>query len=183
MTQTEVISSDSFSSESGSFRDRDGRIYRANGRIVRGVSARALEEFHKLESTRFYAKFLRNGQIVETTVLEPEDAPLPAEEKGKWTGFMEHSVVPIISYPYEWTFSMLQDAAILQLDLVEAAILEGMTLKDATPYNIQFVSGRPVFIDIVIEAVGKSVIRRRRTDDRHVSAHVEEVEARFTGVN
>ncbi len=43
---------------------------------------------------------------------------------------------------------MLRDAAILQLDLVEAAILEGMTLKDATPYNIQFDGGKPVFIDI-----------------------------------
>ena len=43
---------------------------------------------------------------------------------------------------------MLRDAALLQLDLIEAAIKEGMTLKDATPYNVQFVSGRPVFIDI-----------------------------------
>ena len=42
-------------------------------------------------------------------------------------------VFPSITYPYEWTFGMLRDAALLQLDLVEAAILEGMTLKDATP--------------------------------------------------
>ena len=148
MNQPEVKSAGSFSSEAGSFRDRDGRIYRSSGRIFRGVSARALEEFQKLESCRFYTKFLQNGQLVETAILEPDKVPLSQAEKEKWSGFMEHSLIPVISYPYEWTFGMLRDAALLQLNLVEAAILEGMTLKDATPYNIQFVSGRPVFIDI-----------------------------------
>ncbi len=56
--------------------------------------------------------------------------------------------VSIITYPYEWTFGMLRDAALLQLDLLEAAMAEDMSLKDATPYNIQFVGGQPVFIDI-----------------------------------
>ena len=73
---------------------------------------------------------------------------MPPEIRLQWAAFIEHQRIPVVSYPYEWTFGMLRDAALLQLDLVEAAILEGMTLKDATPYNIQFVSGKAVFIDI-----------------------------------
>ena len=134
--------------DTGSFRDRDGRIYRHEGRIFRGVSATALEEFRKLESTVFYRKFLERGQLVNSELLTPDQAPLPSEIRQQWAGILEHQRIPVVSYPYEWTFGMLRDAALLQLDLVEAAILEGMTLKDATPYNIQFVSGKAVFIDI-----------------------------------
>ena len=134
--------------DTGSFRDRDGRIYHSDGRIIRGVSAEALEEFRKLESTAFYRKYREKGQLVDSQVLENDSIPLPEEIMQQWAGFLEHPRIPIISYPYEWTFGMLRDAALLQLNLVESAILEGMTLKDSTPYNIQFLEGRPVFIDI-----------------------------------
>jgi SAM-dependent methyltransferase len=143
-----MSSTESFELDTGSFRDRDGRIYRHADRIIRGVSEAALEEFRKLEATAFYRKFLEKGKLVSSEVLPPDRVPLPREVKDQWAGFIEHQRIPVISYPYEWTFGMLRDAALLQLDLVEAAILEGMSLKDATPYNIQFLDGSPVFIDI-----------------------------------
>jgi len=55
--------------------------------------------------------------------------------------------IPFISYPYEWSFSQLQDAAIATLEIEKRAILSGMTLVDASAYNIQFLRGRPVLID------------------------------------
>ncbi|MGB5835252.1 MAG: hypothetical protein WBG92_25145 [Thiohalocapsa sp.] len=61
---------------------------------------------------------------------------------------MEHEVVPFVTYPYEWTFSMLKDAALLQLNLIEDSMLDGWTLKDATPFNIQWIGARRVFIDV-----------------------------------
>lgn len=54
----------------------------------------------------------------------------------------------MVTYPYGWTFGMLKDAALLQLDLLESAIREGMTLKEATPYNLAFHEGRFVFMDV-----------------------------------
>jgi len=65
-----------------------------------------------------------------------------------WTGWLEHARIPIVSYPYEWSFGMLRDAALLTLDLMLAALADGAILKDATPYNVQFVDARPVFIDL-----------------------------------
>ncbi len=133
--------------DAGSFRDRDGRIYRQDQRIIRGLSESALESFRELEGTRFYRKYLESGALVTSEELPPDEVPLPQDIRRQWAGFIEHQRIPVISYPYEWTFGMLRDAALLQLDLLEAAIGEGMTLKDASPYNIQFVDGQPVFID------------------------------------
>ena len=61
---------------------------------------------------------------------------------------LRHERIPFVSYPYEWTFGMLRDAALLQLDLELQALEEGLTLKDATPYNVQFRGSAPVFIDV-----------------------------------
>jgi len=55
--------------------------------------------------------------------------------------------IPFISYPYEWSFDMLKDAALLTLRLMKEALQFGLILKDATPYNIQWYKGRLVFID------------------------------------
>jgi hypothetical protein len=71
-------------------------------------------------------------------------------------GALEHERIPFLSYPYEWTFSMLRDAALLQLELLEAALAEDMILKDSSAYNVQFIGARPVFIDIAsFERLGK----------------------------
>jgi len=132
----------------GSFRDRDGRVYHYQQRIFRGLSAAALESYRQLREKRFYKKLAESGKVIGTRELEAADNPLPDELKAQWAGFLEHDPVPVISYPYEWTFSMLKAAASLQLHLVERAVSNGFSLKDATPYNIQFVNRKPVFIDI-----------------------------------
>ncbi len=42
------------------------------------------------------------------------------------SGRSSHERIPFVSYPYEWTFSMLKDAALLQLDLLLAALDEDL---------------------------------------------------------
>jgi len=60
---------------------------------------------------------------------------------------LEHPMLPFISYPYEWSFPALKAAALLQLDVHLEALDHGVTLSDASAYNIQFRGPRPVFID------------------------------------
>ena len=117
-------------------------------RVVRGLSDRALTNYRAVRDSRFYQEFESEGKLVGTTLLSAEENPLATHIQSEWAGFLEHDVVPVISYPYEWCFSMLRDAALLQLELTEAAILNGFTVKDASPYNIQFIDHKPVFIDI-----------------------------------
>ena len=62
---------------------------------------------------------------------------------------IKHPRVPMISYPFEWTFSQLKDAALAHLDLQIAAFDLGLVLSDATPYNMQFFEGRVVHIDVL----------------------------------
>jgi hypothetical protein len=132
----------------GSFRDRDGRVYHYRGRVFRGLSSLALESFRQLQEKPFYVKLIETGKVIGTREVPAEENPLPGEVKSAWAGFLEHDRIPVISYPYEWTFSMLRAAASLQLHLVERAVSNGFTLKDATPYNVQFVNNKAVFIDI-----------------------------------
>ncbi len=132
----------------GSFRDRDGRVYHFQERIFRGLSESALENFHQLQDKAFYTRLVESGKVIGTREISAAQNPLPDDVQAQWAGFLEHDPVAVISYPYEWTFSMLKAAASLQLHLVERAISNGFTLKDASPYNIQFVGHKAVFIDI-----------------------------------
>jgi SAM-dependent methyltransferase len=65
-----------------------------------------------------------------------------------WTTLLRHERMPFVSYPYEWPFSLLKRAALLQLGLLATAVRAGLMLKDGTPYNVQFRGTEPVFIDI-----------------------------------
>ncbi len=65
-----------------------------------------------------------------------------------WAGVLRHETVPFISYPFEWSFGMLQDAARLHLELLEHALAEDISLKDGTAYNVQWFGTCPVFIDV-----------------------------------
>ena len=55
--------------------------------------------------------------------------------------------LPFISYPYEWCFGELKDAALLTLEVQSRALEQGFVLRDSSAYNVQFVDGRPVFMD------------------------------------
>jgi len=134
--------------ESGSFRDREGRVYLHGQRVFRGLSDTALGHHRTLVETPFYRSFSESGQLVQTWEIAPADNPLPADVQGQWAGFLEHQRIPVVSYPYEWSFSMLKDAALLTLDVISAALNANWTLKDATPYNVQFIGRKAVFIDM-----------------------------------
>ena len=128
------------SPDPGSFRDPASHVVLDEDKAIRLLDERGLEGWRALSGTEFFREAVADGRLI--AAVEITDPP-PASPAA-----LEHPLLPFISYPYEWTFSMLKDAAILQLDLLEGALSAGLTIKDATPYNIQFVDGRPMFIDI-----------------------------------
>ena len=135
-------------SEPGSFRDRRGKIFYWNGEIIRALSRRAVEEWQALAATRFFPRLMKTGKVVKTELLDAKGLEGSFSEAGEWAGFLSHEAIPFISYPYEWSFQMLKDAALLQLELIEAALGENMILKDASSFNLQWQGSQPVFIDI-----------------------------------
>ena len=131
--------------DAASFRDPAARVLRRNGQVLRYLTSAAQRDWVSLSSTKFFKAFTDSGRLVATEpTTSPHDPPLT----DPWVTVLRHQTIPVVSYPYEWCFSMLQDAALLQLELLLAALDEGMTLKDSTPFNIQWVGARPVFIDI-----------------------------------
>lgn len=140
--------SDGLVGDGGSFRDRNNRVYDDGVRIVRGVSKDALANWTALSSMRFFKDLLAEFKIVGTELVDPAISGGALELGGEWPAHLGHERVPFVTYPYEWSFGMLRDAALLQLELIERAIESGWTMKDATAYNIQWIGCRPVFIDV-----------------------------------
>lgn len=131
----------------GSFRDRDGRVFYHEGRVYRALSGTAAADWRALADTALFRRAIAAGTIVATTEAELPRAFLE-ELSPRWECALEHEPIAFISYPYEWPFSMLRDAALLQLELLADALAEGMILKDASSYNVQWRGSKPVFIDV-----------------------------------
>lgn len=133
--------------EPGSFRDRDGQVFYEHGHVYRGLSASALEDWKALEQSALVPGMFDRGHLIPTRLIDPVDH-WPADLTARWSGFLLHDRVPVVSYPYEWSFGMLKDAALLTLDILQRALDAGLTLKDATAYNVQWRGASPVFVDI-----------------------------------
>ena len=129
-------------SDPGSFRDPLSRVYLDGDRVLRGLSAEAALDYRALAASSFFPAAMARGDIVATE--EAPDAELP----GGWAAVLRHERIELISYPYEWPFEMLRDAARLQLDLTREALAEQLITKDGSSYNVQFVGTKPVFIDV-----------------------------------
>ncbi len=134
--------------EPGSFRDRHGRVFYVDDQVYRGLSAKALADWESLAHSDFFERSMVRGDIVATQRVDPKQVPSVSTHAGTWAGFLRHATVPFVSYPYEWSFSMLQDAAQLHLRLLAEALEEDFILKDASAYNVQWLGAAPVFIDI-----------------------------------
>jgi hypothetical protein len=134
------------SSSLGSFRDPDSRVFLRPDGVFRVLSGPGFEQYQALAATSLWRELQAEGSVVATELAESVDLPeLLAIEPA---AVLRHERVPFISYPYEWTFTMLQDAALLQLQLARRALDADLTLKDASAYNVQWHGSRPVFIDV-----------------------------------
>lgn len=127
----------------GSFRDPSGFVFRRDGVVYRQVNERYVPALEQLEDSGLYRTLVDAGLLVRH---ERADVA-PPENGGDPASILRPTQIPFISYPYEWCFSQLKDAALTTLDIQAVALEYGMTLKDASAFNIQFLEGRPIFID------------------------------------
>jgi len=125
----------------GSFRDPSGEVYQEDSRIFRFVN---------LCYKSHYEKFVASGlkQTLEEAGYLIPSWEYPQNTSRAWK-MLQVTKVPFISYPYEWCYSQFRDAALLTLEIQRTAMKHGMTLKDASSFNIQFMNGKPVLIDLL----------------------------------
>jgi ribosomal protein L11 methylase PrmA len=128
--------------DAGSYRDPAGFVFRRDGIVYRQVDPSFADDWQGYLDSGLYDRLRDEGIVIPHTEA---DLDLAAEPPA-------HSVirpepVELISYPYEWSFSQLQDAALLTLRAQSLASEAGFTLRDASAYNVQFHLGRPVLID------------------------------------
>jgi len=117
---------------SSSFRDPSGELYWEDGKLFRQIMPSYRQNYLELMQSGLYDK------LVEEELLIPHT-------EHDW--LIEPEIVPFISYPYEWCFSMYKDMALATLRIQRLAMEYGMMLKDASAYNMQFVRGKPTLID------------------------------------
>lgn len=132
--------------EPGSFRDPGNRVFYLDGQVLRGLDRQATEDWHALAASDFLPSLLAAGKVCGT---EPVDrSTLPLADANRWDTVLRHERIPFVSYPYEWSFGMLRDAALLHLEILTAALKAGFSTKDGSAYNLQWRGAAPVFIDI-----------------------------------
>jgi SAM-dependent methyltransferase len=142
-TQIEAVQSDA-----GSFRDPSGGVLRADGRIYRYFRGESAREFRRLQDAEFFGALIKGGAVIPSWEIERNQNPALYAAADDAELIVEHPKVPFLSYCYEWPFEMLKAAAERQLQVTAEGLSNGYLVKDATPFNIQYLGGRPVFIDV-----------------------------------
>ncbi len=133
---------------SASFRDPSGFLFRREGILYRQVNQSYQANYERLMELGLYEKLVNSGALIrhQEVELKPESSGVPETAAAAYK-IIQPELIPFISYPYEWSFSQLKAAALLTLKVQKAALDHGMSLKDASAYNIQFIGYKPVLID------------------------------------
>src|SRR6188472_1444520 len=125
-----------------SFRDPAGFVFSVGGIIHRQVGAVYKSHYDHLMGSGLYKALTGRGLLIphsEVQLRAPMDAGAYKVLRPEQIGF--------VSYPYEWCFGQLKDAALATLAIQQTALEYGMSLKDSSAYNVQFRGCQPVLVD------------------------------------
>ncbi len=125
-----------------SFRDPSGFLFWHKGKLYRQINRGYAKHYEHLLASGLYKQLTQAGLLIPHR--KANIAPADAERA---YAVIHPEPLPFVSYPYEWPFSLLKDAALTTLAVQRAALQHGMILKDASAYNIQWYRGRPALID------------------------------------
>jgi hypothetical protein len=128
----------------GSFRDPSGFVFCQHGTLYRQVNRTYKDNYDHLTGSGLYEA------LVKADLLVPHnEVDLAYAQTNDAYKMLKPDLIPFISYPYEWCFSQLKDAALTTLRIQKIALDFGMILKDSSAYNIQFLKGKPILIDLL----------------------------------
>jgi len=131
-----------FNRLSSSFRDPSGFLFLENGTLFRSINRLYQQNYDHLIQSGLYNKLVENDLLIPH-----KEVQCASEKKDDEYKIIQPDLVPFISYPYEWCFSQLKDAALALIKIQKQALDYNMVLKDASAYNIQFNKGKPILID------------------------------------
>lgn len=120
--------------------DSCGRIFRWKGRLFRAIRNEMVEEVRRLFSS---------GMVKE--LVDERLFPKSWATDYSIDGYglvIEHEKISNVSYPFEWSFTMLKDAAVTVLRTNMIAGKYGYQTKDCHTYNICFDKTTPLFVDL-----------------------------------
>lgn len=125
-----------------SFRDPSGFLFTRGGVLYRQVNRSYRPTYDQLLESGLYRELVDAGELIphEAVSIAPAESSLASL-------VLRPEPLAFVSYPYEWSFTELKDAAALTLTIQKRALARGLSLKDASAYNIQFHLGRPLLID------------------------------------
>jgi hypothetical protein len=125
-----------------SFRDPNGFVFLREGALYRQVNQRGRASYEAMMGSGLYSRLVEKGLLIQH-----QEVDIPPADKAIAFRVLRPQPVAFISYPYEWCFGQLKDAARATLQIAREALAFDMRLKDASAFNIQFVDGRPLLID------------------------------------
>lgn len=125
-----------------SFRDPSGFLFQDQGELFRQINRSYASQYEQLMESGLYDALTNDGLLIPHKDVSEEKKPSDGGYK-----VIRPEPLHFISYPYEWSFSQLKDAALTTLQIQKRALEFGMSLKDSSAYNIQFHKGRPLLID------------------------------------
>jgi len=127
---------------SSSFRDPAGFLFTDHDTLYRQINPSGYDDYFLLIESGLYEDLISSKSLISHEEMDQYDRISPPEKI-----IIKPEPVAFISYPYEWSFSQLKDAALLSLDIQAACLQKDISLKDCSAYNIQFHNGKPILID------------------------------------
>ena len=133
-----------------SFKDPSGQIFYDNHKIYRSIFKSGIKDYEAARDAGIFNKLIEAELLISHSEQRLEDF------YPKGTVYcLNHPLLPTVSYPWEWSFSMLKDAALAHLDIMETIVPEGFWLRDANAFNIQYDGKRLRLIDTL--SIGRRI--------------------------
>lgn len=126
-----------------SFKDPSGFLFFYNNELYRQVNNSYKDNYDHLIESGLYEKLVDKKLLLPHEEIENSNISNNADVYK----IIKPQKISFISYPYEWCFSEFKQAALTTLEIQKISFEYGMTLKDASVYNVQFFKCKPIFID------------------------------------